>query len=113
LKALILQAQQLGIALPPGILSFVSGPVPATGSAVFTRNLKIGMKGDDVAALQTFLIQQNSGSFAQQLGAAGSKGYFGSLTKQALKEFQKASGITPAAGFFGPATRAYVQAMMK
>ena len=42
----------------------------------------------------------------------GSPGYetlmFGSLTKKALITFQKAKGITPASGYFGPKTRAFI-----
>jgi peptidoglycan hydrolase-like protein with peptidoglycan-binding domain len=70
------------------------------------------MRGADVKRLQAFLIQQDSGPFARQMAATGPKGYFGWLTKQALKEFQKAAGIVPATGFFGPTTRAYVRAMI-
>ena len=33
---------------------------------------------------------------------------FGTLTKAALAWFQAVAGITPAAGYFGPKTRAYV-----
>ena len=33
---------------------------------------------------------------------------FGGLTRAALIEFQKANGITPAVGYFGPKTRAYI-----
>jgi peptidoglycan hydrolase-like protein with peptidoglycan-binding domain len=107
LQALILKAQQLGIS------PYAPTPIPVGDTALFPRNLSYGMKGDDVKQLQIFLIQQNRGPVAQQLGAVGAKRYFGWLTKQALKEFQKAAGIVPATGFFGSTTRAYVRAMIK
>jgi peptidoglycan hydrolase-like protein with peptidoglycan-binding domain len=47
-------------------------------------------------------------------GYAGSLGYetqyFGRNTQMALAKFQKSVGIAPAVGFFGPITRAYVNA---
>jgi peptidoglycan hydrolase-like protein with peptidoglycan-binding domain len=38
---------------------------------------------------------------------------FGILTYNALREFQKKAGIVPASGYFGPKTRAYVNAAEK
>jgi ELWxxDGT repeat protein len=76
---------------------------------IFTRNLKIGMTGEDVKALQQFL---NSKGFTVSPSGPGSKGnetqMFGALTKNALAKFQAANNITPAAGYFGPITRALV-----
>jgi peptidoglycan hydrolase-like protein with peptidoglycan-binding domain len=47
------------------------------------------------------------------LKAHGTTQYFGTLTSNALKEFQKKAGIVPASGFFGPITRAYVNGLKK
>jgi len=41
-------------------------------------------------------------------GAYAITQYFGALTREALKEFQKKAGIVPASSFYGPITRVYV-----
>src|SRR6202034_248555 len=75
----------------------------------FTANLQIGSTGPEVKLLQEDL---NSKGFTVASTGPGSPGnetdMFGSLTKAALAKFQKANGISPAAGYFGPITRAYV-----
>ncbi|HUZ93076.1 MAG TPA: peptidoglycan-binding domain-containing protein, partial [Candidatus Paceibacterota bacterium] len=87
----------------------ITAPVVSAGSAyVFSRNLYSGLKGDDVAALQKFLIAQSKGSVTAELRGVGATGYFGPLTAKALAEFQASAGISPASGYFGPITRAYV-----
>lgn len=77
----------------------------------FTRDLEAGIVGDDVKALQVFL---NTHGYIVAKSGAGSLGNettrFGSATKAALVKFQKAKGIMPAAGYFGPKTRAAVKA---
>ena len=76
----------------------------------FTRDLAIGSTGADVKALQIYL---NAHSFIIAASGPGSPGHetttFGSATKAALIKFQKAKGISPATGYFGPASRAAVQ----
>jgi peptidoglycan hydrolase-like protein with peptidoglycan-binding domain len=76
---------------------------------IFTRDLEEGMEGDDVLVLQVFL---NSKGFLVAQTGAGSPGletkYFGTRTKAALAKYQASVGITPAVGYFGPKTRAYV-----
>jgi len=78
--------------------------VPSTPSAPtscsFTRDLTLGATGADVTALQQGLIA-NGYSIA-----AGATGYFGGQTQAAVMAWQKAAGITPAAGYFGPKSRA-------
>ena len=77
----------------------------------WTRNLTIGSVGEDVRALQAFLNAQN---FRVAETGAGSPGQettrFGPRTRDALARFQTARGISPAAGFFGPRTRAVIGA---
>jgi hypothetical protein len=80
-------------------------------SYVFTRNLGRWDTGSDVNVLQLFLISANSGPAAAKLKAHGATKTFGFLTYRALIEFQKGVGITPAAGYFGPKTRTYVNAI--
>ncbi len=74
----------------------------AVSTASFTANLTVGSKGAEVTALQNFLI---SGGYKI---AAGATGTFGPQTKAALAAYQTANGISPAAGYFGPVTRAKV-----
>jgi len=80
-----------------------------TGTAVstFVRNLELGMSGADVKALQVYL---NTHGYAVSSSGPGSPGNetskFGGATRAAVIKFQKAMGITPAVGYFGPKTRA-------
>ncbi len=74
---------------------------------MFTRDLQVGMQGDDVRKLQEFLISRATGLAAKELAAKGASGIFGSFTENALREFQKARSVSPT-GYFGPKTRAVV-----
>lgn len=91
-----------------------TGQVGATAYN-FTKDLTLGATGADVVALQDFLVAQNKGSAAQRLAGAFAagvpKGHFGPLTRSAAAEYQAAVGISPAAGFFGPRTRAFVNSL--
>jgi hypothetical protein len=72
---------------------------------LITKMLEFGSQGSDVTALQQFLIISNDGPAAQALANHGTTGTFATLTKNALIEFQKDSGITPASGIFEPTTK--------
>lgn len=74
----------------------------------FDRDLEFGTTGDDVKELQVFLIKEDIGPASKALAEHGPTGYFGNLTKAAVTEFQKAKGILPASGYFGPKSRAVV-----
>jgi len=75
--------------------------------SIFTRDLKVGMTGHDVKDLQRFL---NAHGFEVAKSGPGSLGkettFFGAGTRIALAKFQTFKKIVPAAGFFGPTTRA-------
>ncbi len=87
-----------------------------TGSSLycykFSRNLTVGMKGDDVTALQNILIAESVWT-APKIGATG---YFGSVTKASLAAFQNKHaaeiltpvGLKKGTGYFGPSTRSYI-----
>jgi peptidoglycan hydrolase-like protein with peptidoglycan-binding domain len=76
----------------------------------FSNNLTVGSTGPDVVALQTWLVANGYSIPAVQSGAAA-KGYFGSQTKTAVAAYQVAAGIVnPGTGFFGPLTRAKLNA---
>jgi len=75
-------------------------------SVSINRDLETGSLGEEVGWLQNFLIQVNSGPYSRNLASVGATGYFGSLTRNALAEYQDTAGIAPARGYFGPITRA-------
>jgi peptidoglycan hydrolase-like protein with peptidoglycan-binding domain len=76
----------------------------ASSCASFNRDLTMGSTGADVTALQTWLISKGFTI------AAGATGYFGGQTQAALAQYQASVKISPAAGYFGPITRAQVNA---
>ena len=90
----------------------VENPGDVIGPIGFDRDLELGMTGEDVKRLQEFLIGQNVGPQAEELKAGGMTEYFGSRTKAALIEWQQVKGITPASGYFGSKTRAYVLSVL-
>ncbi len=84
---------------PSDISLIASEPKPAAYN--FVRDLTIGSKGEDVVSLQKFLKEQ--GFFERE-----PTDYFGQITKNALIQYQKKEGISPASGYFGAKTRAYI-----
>lgn len=76
----------------------------SSSSTTFTMDLTLGSSGAEVTALQNWLISKGYSI------PAGATGYFGAQTQAALAAYQAANGISPAAGYFGPVTRAKVNA---
>ncbi len=70
-----------------------------TTSCSFTRDLTMKSQGADVTELQKALI---AGGYSISAGATG---YFGAETRAAVIAWQKAAGVKPAFGFFGPISR--------
>ena len=107
LRNLLLQARILGIPIPTGAEQYLAAlPSPA----VFTRDLTLSSKGDDVKALQQFLNAQGFVVAATGAGSVGNESiFFGNLTKAALAKYQSANNISPAVGYFGPKTRVQVK----
>lgn len=66
---------------------------------IFSRDLSRGSQGDDVAALQKFLIYE--GSYTSAIV----DGNYGLATVQAVKTFQNKYGVKPVSGYYGPRTR--------
>jgi hypothetical protein len=80
---------------------------------IFTRTLQIGSTGNDVKELQKFLNSHGYRIAATGNGSPGKETtYFGPATVTALTKYQRAMGITPASGIFGPLTRAHVVQQM-
>ncbi len=77
--------------------ALVVAPLMASADAL-NRQLEVGMKGDDVSVLQSFLAGDAT-LYPQGLVT----GYFGFLTKAAVSNFQNRNGL-PAVGRVGPMT---------
>ncbi len=101
IQALLAQIAQL-----QAQLGTPSSGAAMTSSYSYTKDLTLGSKGADVTALQQMLI--NDGYLT---AVSKPTGYFGALTQKALAAYQAAKGISPAAGYFGPKTRAFVNSM--
>lgn len=86
-------------------LVVVGSPVLASAETL-TRQLQLGMSGADVSVLQTFLARDNT-IYPQGLVT----GYFGSLTKSAVSNFQARNGIATV-GRVGPQTLVVINAQM-
>lgn len=89
--------------------ALVLGATVANAQAVscslkVAADMTLGSQGASVVELQDMLISK--GHLVMPAGV--SKGYFGALTQSALAKYQAAMGITPASGYFGPATKASV-----
>jgi len=66
----------------------------------FNTDLRFGMQNDDVSELQKRLQKEGFFKFDKITG------FFGPITKQAVKDYQKAKGVAYITGFCGPLTRA-------
>jgi peptidoglycan hydrolase-like protein with peptidoglycan-binding domain len=98
IQVLLAQINALQTQITGGTISNPSTCTP------FVTDLMVGRQGVEVTALQRFLI--NKGHTIP----AGATGYFGEQTRSALAQYQAANGIAPAVGYFGPITRAQVNA---
>ena len=91
------------------VLKIVTISTSASSTPIFTTTLQVTSVDTQVKYLQSFL---NTQGFSVSKTGAGSPGKetnkFGPATKAALIKFQKAHGIKPAIGFFGPLTRKVV-----
>ena len=77
----------------------------STSTSVFTRTLRKGDSGADVKTLQTWLTDVGY--------AVPETGYFGSMTRSAVKQFQAAMSLSPASGVVGRSTAAALLAQVK
>ncbi len=96
------------------------GDISPPGNYSFSRDLELGDYNDEVLALQQFL---NNQGFILADSGPGSPGnetkYFGQLTKQAVINFQNKYqkqilaplGLSGGTGYFGPATREFVNSL--
>jgi peptidoglycan hydrolase-like protein with peptidoglycan-binding domain len=92
-----------GALVPPaGQHAIVSNP---TSVAVFTRTLRRNDRGADVKTLQTWLTDVGY--------SVPATGFFGSLTKAAVKRFQRAHRLFPVSGTVGRRTAAALLALVR
>lgn len=80
----------------------------ALGKIFASSKIILGANNGGVRALQIFLIERGAGPQSEALARAGATGYYGSLTRNALMEYQKTTNIIPASGYFNPATKANI-----
>ena len=94
------------IALILSLLSKSQSASPvAPISALPTTVLQVGSIGEEVTQLQIKL--KNLGYFKHPFFTK----YFGLVTQEAVRNFQKEKGIIPATGNFGPKTRAMMESL--
>jgi peptidoglycan hydrolase-like protein with peptidoglycan-binding domain len=92
-----------GALVPPaGQHGIVSNP---TSAAVFTRTLRRNDRGADVKTLQTWLTDVGY--------SVPATGFFGSMTKAAVKRFQRAHRLFPVSGTVGRRTAAALLALVR
>ena len=84
---------------PTGIVN------PTSSESVFTRTLRQGNRGADVKTLQTWLTGVGD--------TVPRTGYFGSMTKAAVIQFQTAESLAPVTGVVGRLTAQTLLAAVK
>ncbi|MBI2096864.1 MAG: peptidoglycan-binding protein [Candidatus Sungbacteria bacterium] len=90
------------------LLSVFVLPLAALAAAdELTSDLTLGSRGESVSLLQSFLAK-DAALYPEGIVS----GYFGRLTQSAVKRFQQREGITPAAGYVGPKTRAKINSRL-
>ncbi len=119
-KSVFIQALNQGLGVPiaitniisNGSASFTTAGLATSSSLILSRNLAMGISGEDVRSLQKFLNQQGFNVSIIGLGSFGFEtAYFGPATKAAVIKFQIAKGIAPVVGYVGPITRGIISAI--
>lgn len=100
-----------GGALLLGVGIFLPLSSAHAAQCTFTRTLELETVGEDVQCLQQFLNEQG---FTIAESGVGSKGretnQYKEKTKEAVKKWQKAVGIAPVTGNFGPLSKSKYEA---
>lgn len=101
-------------------LAAVQGGTPVT-ACTFTRNLFMGVSGDDVQCLQRYLNSAGHTVASSGVGSPGNETkYFGSLTKAAAIKWQNANaasvltplGLGAGTGYWGNSSRSHYSALV-
>ncbi len=96
------------------IAALQGGNAPVVGGScvTFSQNHQMGDTGGQVMDIQKFLNSHGAQVSATGAGSPGNEStYFGAKTRAAIAAWQAANGITPAAGYWGPITRAKANSM--
>ncbi len=105
----VVTANPVGSAVPTTPVS--SGTTSSTTQ--FTRNLYLGISGEDVRSLQKLLNRLGITVALTGPGSVGNEStYFGRATQTAVIKFQLAHKISPAYGYVGPLTRAVLNTLI-
>lgn len=104
-----LQAQVQALLAQIAALGGGSTTTSGAGCYAFTMTHQQGDTGGEVMNIQKFLNSHGAMVSASGAGSPGNESaYFGALTKAAVAKWQAANGVAPAAGYWGPVTRAKV-----
>jgi LPXTG-site transpeptidase (sortase) family protein len=87
----------------PAVVKIPDNIIQNPSPVVFSRSLRLGSSGADVAALQDTLVKNGFLIFTPRMV----KGYFGTATRAALGRYQASIGLR-ADGVLGPVTRAKI-----
>ena len=99
-------------ALLAQIASLQGGSTTSSTGFTFTRNLQVGATDSEVIQVQKFLNSHGAVIASTGAGSPGNESsYFGAKTKAAVIKWQKANGVSPASGYWGPLTRAKANAL--
>ncbi len=104
-RAATIDELQAQIAQLQALLASLTGSGSSAGYT-FTMDLTVGSTGQGVVELQKVLVAK--GFLTMPAGVP--MGYFGLLTRSAVAAWQASVGITPAVGYFGPISRARMNA---
>lgn len=108
-KSVLTEAGEATVSVPAASSVNVPSTESKTCPGNFSRDLKQGMNGADVKALQVYLNQQGFSVATVGVGSVGNETeYFGALTKSALTRYQQAKGIAATSGEFDLVTRVYL-----
>lgn len=109
-------ARTLSISCVVAVMLFA--PTSAEAQTIFSRDLTIGSRGEDVRLLQELLNRDLRTQLANTgFGSSGNETtYFGPLTHNAVVRFQNLYaaeiltplGLSSGTGYFGPSTRAFL-----
>lgn len=96
-----------------GSFFFLTNSVQAATACTFTRDLQMGVVGEDVRCLQQYL---NANGFVITTTGGGAPGKetteFKTLTEAALIKWQQANKLSPASGYFGPRSQAVYKSLV-
>jgi len=84
--------------VPHGV---VAGGTTPSASCTIASNLTVGSRGAEVSCLQEYLIGKGYLTVV-----SSPTGYFGTATRSGVAQWQAVAAISPAAGYFGPISRA-------